>query len=114
VRLLQVVEPILEVNSADLFMPHGEQFTAAMKSAQTYVDSVARRMTEQGIAAKGWAISGDVVGTICKVAEQEGAELIAMASHGRTGAARVFYGSVAAGVLHRIDRPLLIIRSRSA
>lgn len=111
VRLLQVVEPILEVN-ADLFVPHGEQFTAAMKSAQTYVESVARRMTEQGIAAKGWAISGDVVGTICKVAEQEGAELIAMASHGRTGAARVFYGSVASGVLHRIDRPLLIIRSR--
>jgi len=35
-----------------------------------------------------------------------------MASHGRTGAGRVFYGSVAAGVLHRIDRPLLIIRSR--
>jgi nucleotide-binding universal stress UspA family protein len=35
-----------------------------------------------------------------------------MASHGRTGAARVFYGSVAAGVLHRVDRPLLIIRSR--
>ena len=37
---------------------------------------------------------------------------IAMASHGRTGAARVFYGSVASGVLHRVDRPVLIIRSR--
>ena len=113
VRLLQVVEPVVEVNSSDLFVPHGEQFTAAMKSAQNYVDSVARRMTEQGIQAKGWAISGDVVATICKVAEQEGAELIAMASHGRSGAARVFYGSIAAGVLHRIDRPLLIIRSRA-
>ncbi|MCK7469409.1 MAG: hypothetical protein MZU95_00365 [Desulfomicrobium escambiense] len=27
--------------------------------------------------------------------------------------ARVFYGSVASGVLHRIDRPLLVVRSRS-
>jgi hypothetical protein len=41
-------------------------------------------------------------------------DLIALASHGRTGAARVFYGSVAAGVLHRVDRPLLIIRARNS
>jgi nucleotide-binding universal stress UspA family protein len=34
-----------------------------------------------------------------------------MSSHGRTGLSRVFYGSVAAGVLHKIDRPLLLIRA---
>ena len=34
-----------------------------------------------------------------------------MASHGG-GLTRVFYGSVAAGVLNRVDRPLLVIRSR--
>ena len=44
----------------------------------------------------------------------EEAELIAMASHGRTGLARVFYGSVAAGVLHGTDRPLLLVRSMEA
>ena len=32
-------------------------------------------------------------------------------SHGRSGLARVFYGSVSAGVLHRVNRPLLVIRS---
>jgi nucleotide-binding universal stress UspA family protein len=37
-----------------------------------------------------------------------------MASHGRSGLAQVFYGSVAAGVLHRIDRPLLLIRSQNS
>jgi nucleotide-binding universal stress UspA family protein len=36
-----------------------------------------------------------------------------MASHGRGGLYRVFYGSVAAGVLHRIDRPLLLVRTRN-
>jgi nucleotide-binding universal stress UspA family protein len=112
VRLLQVVEPIIQVNSVDLFVPHGEGFTTAMKNAQTYVDSVVQRMLARGIAAGGWAISGGVIDTICKVAEQEQVDLIAMTSHGRTGAARVFYGSIASGVLHRIDRPLLIIRSR--
>jgi nucleotide-binding universal stress UspA family protein len=37
-----------------------------------------------------------------------------LASHGRGGLSKVFYGSVAAGLLHRVDRPLLIIRSRNA
>jgi nucleotide-binding universal stress UspA family protein len=114
VRLLQVVEPIVEVNNLDIFVPRGEQFTAAMKLAQTYIDSVANRLTEHGVSTAGWAISGGVIDTICKVAEQEKVDLIAMASHGRTGAARVFYGSIASGLLHRIDRPLLIIRSRNS
>jgi nucleotide-binding universal stress UspA family protein len=52
------------------------------------------------------------VEAITKTAELEGADLIAMASHGRTGLSQVFYGSVAAGVLHRANRPLLLVRSR--
>ncbi|MCB0137738.1 MAG: universal stress protein, partial [Caldilineaceae bacterium] len=55
--------------------------------------------------------SGPVVTAILDVAEREKADLIAMASHGRTGLSRVFYGSVAAGILHKADRPLLLIRA---
>lgn len=54
---------------------------------------------------------GSPARVISEVAERENVDLVAMASHGLSGLARVFYGSVAAGVLHRIDRPLLIIRS---
>jgi len=36
-----------------------------------------------------------------------------MGSHGRTGLARVFYGSVATGVLNQADRPLLLVRTHS-
>jgi nucleotide-binding universal stress UspA family protein len=57
-------------------------------------------------------VGSTIVDAICEAAELDKVDLIAMASHGRTGAARVFYGSVDAGVLHRVDRPLLIIRSR--
>lgn len=49
---------------------------------------------------------------ILDTADREGADLIAFASHGRIGLSRVFYGSVAAGALHRADRPLLLIRSQ--
>ena len=49
---------------------------------------------------------------ILDTATREDADLIAMASHGRGGLARAFCGSAAVGVLHRVDRPLLIIRAR--
>jgi nucleotide-binding universal stress UspA family protein len=39
-------------------------------------------------------------------------DLVAMSSHGSSGMERAFYGSVAVGVLNKIDRPLLIVRSR--
>jgi len=55
---------------------------------------------------------GPAVKAIVDAAESENADLVAMASHGRTGLSRTFYGSIAAGVLQRIDRPLLLIRSR--
>jgi nucleotide-binding universal stress UspA family protein len=54
---------------------------------------------------------GPIVEEIINIADRENVDLIAMASHGRTGLPRAFYGSVAAGILHRIDRPLLLVRS---
>ena len=49
---------------------------------------------------------------IIQIADKENADLIARTSHDGGGLTRVFYGSVAAGVLNRADRPLLVIRSR--
>jgi nucleotide-binding universal stress UspA family protein len=82
-----------------------------IEEAETYLGGLQGEFREKGIQSKFLVAEGSIVKTIINVAEREGAELIAMASHGRTGLARVFYGSVAAGVLHQVDRPLLIIRS---
>jgi nucleotide-binding universal stress UspA family protein len=79
--------------------------------AESYLGGLQGEFREKGIQAAFSLVEGSVVRTIISVAEQEGADLIAMASHGRTGLARVFYGSVAAGVLQQVDRPLLLIRA---
>ena len=118
VILLQVVE--LQIRDANVeFMPPAEGWQvlqqtaeAAEKAAHTYLGGVRFRLRAKGIEAQARVAFSPVVEAIIAAAEQESADLIAMASHGRTGAARVFYGSVASGVLHRIDRPLLIVRSR--
>lgn len=80
--------------------------------ALAYMDARVREFNKQGIQAKAEIIQGPVVKIITDMAERESADLIAMASHGRTGLSQAFYGSVTAGVLQRVDRPLLVIRSR--
>ena len=79
--------------------------------AEEYIKAQSGEFREKGIEAKGVIFQGPVVEAITDAAEREGADLIAIASHGRSGLSQCFYGSVAAGVLHRVDRPLLVVRS---
>ena len=88
-----------------------EAFRQWKTEAEAYLAGLVGEFREKGIEARERVESGPVVETIINVAEEVGTDLIAMASHGRTGLSRVFYGSVAAGILHRVDRPLLLIRS---
>ena len=116
VSFLQVVEPPpptvgLEGAYMALYQQKFEQWT---KQAESYLAGLQGEFREKGIEAQARVVHGPVVEAIIKAAEREDADLIAMASHGRSGLAQVFYGSVAAGVLHRADRPLLLIRSRGS
>ena len=113
VILLQVVEPVpLGVGLEGAYTVLPEDFERWTKQAESYLAALQGGFREKGIEARTCVASGPVVDVIIRAAEREGADLIAMASHGRTGLSQVFYGSVAAGVLHRVDRPLLLIRSR--
>jgi len=112
---LQVVEsglsyigPYTYYTEAELEQHETKQL---IENAETYLGSLQGEFRDKGIQSRFLVAEGSIVKTIITVAERENVELIAMASHGRTGLARVFYGSVAAGVLHQVDRPLLIIRS---
>jgi nucleotide-binding universal stress UspA family protein len=118
VIFLQVIEtrfayisPYTYYSDAEL-----EQFETKklIEDAEIYLGGLQGEFQEKGIQARFLVAEGSVVKTIINIAEREGVDLIAMASHGRTGLARVFYGSVAAGVLHQVDRPLLLIRAESS
>ena len=85
--------------------------TAPAENAHAYLMSKQAGLQAKRIEVDIRIEKGPVVATIIAAAESENADLIAIASHGRTGLRQVFYGSVASGVLHRIDRPLLIIRA---
>jgi len=57
------------------------------------------------------AAASEVAGEICRVAREERADLIAISTHGRTGASRLMFGSVAEGVARAASLPLLMIRT---
>lgn len=81
--------------------------------AESYLEAKQGEFRQQRIEAVGRVRYGPIVQTIAQVVAEENADLVAIASHGRTGLARMFYGSVAAGLLQRIDRPMLIVRAPS-
>ena len=116
VIFLQVVEP------PDLvFVPHEghgvnmelyeKELVRNEKEGKTYLTALSGKFQEKGINVKTRLVHGPVVEAIMNAAEATDADLIALASHGRSGLSQVFYGSVAVGVLHRAERPLLLIRS---
>ncbi len=54
---------------------------------------------------------GEPAAAICQAAERFGADVICMASHGRTGFSEAILGSVAHDVMTCSKRPLLVVRS---
>lgn len=113
VIFIQVVEPpplVVTPGQPDL-VHHRQELERLTKEARSYLMSIQGEFKEKGIDARMELEQGPVVRAIIDAAEREDADLIALASHGRSGLAQVFYGSVAAGILQRVTRPLLLIRS---
>jgi nucleotide-binding universal stress UspA family protein len=115
VIFFKVAEPslMLEYDEVIDMSKYLEKSDKQKKDAESYLASLQEKFRAKGIEAQILIGHGPVVKAIIDAAGHENAGLVAMASHGRSGLFRTFYGSVAAGVLQRIDRPLLLIRSRS-
>jgi nucleotide-binding universal stress UspA family protein len=69
-----------------------------------------RFLREAGYTVSVVIEAGDPAQTIADVARQQGADVVAMATHGRTGLRRLVLGSVTEAVLRELDVPLLLIR----
>jgi len=113
VVLLQVVEPVVGELSPTHVISYYDKTLAEqwLREAKHYLAGVKGELCAKGIRAKTIIESGPVLSALCLVAAREKVDLIALASHGRTGLARAFYGSVAAGLLNQTRWPLLLIRA---
>ena len=83
-----------------------EEEAAAMEQ----LDGPAQRLRAAGLGVQQETGVGDARDFIVGRAAQDDVAMIVMASHGRTGLARLFRGSVAAGVVEAATRPTLVVR----
>jgi nucleotide-binding universal stress UspA family protein len=79
------------------------------EAAESYLEEVARPLREQGASVRVQSVAGKPADRILERAQQEPAQVIAMATHGRSGLGRLLMGSVTAAVVRRAEVPLLVV-----
>lgn len=111
--LLRVVAPRcygLAEDYAEDYRSLEAALESGLAEARSYLEAVASRLRGAGRAVEVHEVLGPVGSMIAAEAQQQGASLIALATHGRGGLARLVMGSVATAVLHRTEVPLLLVR----
>jgi nucleotide-binding universal stress UspA family protein len=84
------------------------------EAARRYLDFLRQEHARNGIAIELAVREGPVAEAIIAAADAERIDVIAMATHGRSGLQRVVYGSVAEQVLRSSAKPVLLVRVAGA
>jgi nucleotide-binding universal stress UspA family protein len=79
-------------------------------AALAYLQQVAQRLQAQGMSVEPRVLTGPAAEAIAYEALRCQADLMVLATHGRTGIARWVLGSVADALLHQIATPCLLVR----
>ncbi len=113
VTLLRVVAPIspslAAETGAEWFL---QQREIARQAAEEYLRVKQGELQAQNIPTQFVVLEGNVPEMILSFAEQEGFDLIAMVTHGRSGISRWALGSVAEKVVRGSHCPVLLVRGR--
>jgi nucleotide-binding universal stress UspA family protein len=88
-----------------------ERREALRAEALIYLEKVQRDLKGQGVVAQCVALEGDVATTIIAYAERNSVDLVAMATHGRSGIDRFVMGSIAEKVVRGTVKPVLLVRA---
>jgi len=81
------------------------------KQAERYLRRIAEKLESKGVKVHTEMLFWPPAEAIASYAKQNGADIIVMSSHGRSGVSRWAYGSVADKVLRSSCVPVLIIRA---
>jgi nucleotide-binding universal stress UspA family protein len=104
--ILHVEEPPLAYGGGELYYglpePSSERILKMLEDVKPSDPSVpcTHRLT-----------MGDPAGVIVRIAAEEGAEMIVLGTHGRSGMTRMLMGSVAEAVVRRAPCPVLVYRA---
>jgi len=97
------------------FRDRTDEEVHAVREAEKYLETVADRLERRGLPNVRWTVWYDEPAlAIAEAATRDKADLIAMATHGRSGLSRLLLGSVAEAVARSSRVPVLLLRGQSA
>lgn len=113
VVLFQAISLAYPTYTADAFayVTYSDQQMDAMKtSALDYLDKTGNAFKERGLEVKSDVRFGSTADEVINYADEIGADLVAMTTHGRSGIGRWLFGSTTVRVLKGGNTNLLLVR----
>lgn len=114
VDLISIIEPVdiptrgkIALSEEDL-----KRLDAEVKQETIeYLDGIVERLTKYGVEANAVIIYGKPAEALIEYASSNHIDLLIMATHGRSGITKWFWGSVTDKVLRAIHIPVLLIKA---
>lgn len=112
--LIRVIEPLeiptrggMALSKDDLRQMESEQRTEAEK----YLKQVASRLKRKGLIVRSEVLGGKAPEAIAEYTKKNEVDLIVLATHGRSGISRWYWGSEADRILRSVCVPVLMVRA---
>jgi nucleotide-binding universal stress UspA family protein len=112
--LVHVMSPIAPIAGEGYVSPKMYEDIAASSRAwaQKQLDRLLAKAKTSGVRAKSYVLEGVAHDQIARIARSRHADLIVMGTHGRSGLAKLFLGSVAGRVVAAAPCPVLTVRGK--
>ncbi len=83
-----------------------------MKADRQYLETLQEELSTLGLIVRTHLAMGDPSSELVRVAEEQGADLVAMSTHGHRFLSDVIHGATADRVRHLLKVPVLLLRAQ--
>lgn len=114
VILVRAVEP-LDLQPGTYMAFRGDELlrieSGRKSEAEEYLKKVKKQLEKSGIRVRSEVLAGKAGESLAEYASKNGADLIVIATHGRSGISHWYWGSVAERILRSACVPVLMVRA---
>ena len=108
-----VLSPVMPLTDGYMSsQAYAEMVAATKRAGQKRLDALVAKARRAGVRARSVLLEGIAADRIVRAARAQGSDMIVMGTHGRSGFARLFLGSVASRVVGQATCPVMTVRGK--
>ncbi|MCX6002600.1 MAG: universal stress protein [Chloroflexi bacterium] len=114
IELITVVEPTQIPTRGNIALSEDDLKRIDLEEkneAHKYLNQVVERLTRSGLNVHPVILTGKPAESLIGYIDGNNIDLLIMATHGRSGITRLFWGSVAEKVLRSVNVPVLLVKN---